>query len=227
MNKVQGLKRFLENEVLEETKDFQERLLGYVNANKKEVIEGITASFQEACKTAGNMPGDILGKAEYVQFTLSRCDALLRQDFYKVELFDKKLYAGGFLCQSSLTADWMYKEFFRFCDCILERSKQYIGQIGKIELERIYLSALESSQKLLKYLIKEALEDMMETEEYANLPEAAAFHLSIYRGPFQVIYVKDTKKEQWKEYLNELLQNLPGYESPQPDTAHTVQTGSL
>lgn len=224
INKAQKVRAFLSNVVSVEMEDFLEQLLAYVNENKQDIIEAIVHSFKMAYKATENLPENRRGAVEYVQFTLSRCDAMLRQDFYKVEMFDQNLYMGGYLCEASLDMAWMYREFFSFCDRISEKSKQYFGQIGKLELERIHLSALETCQKLLKYLIGKALKMIVETEEYDNLPAAAAFHLSSYRGPFQVLYVKDTQRDRWREYVNELLQNLSGQGASQPDTANITKS---
>lgn len=210
MNKVQGLKVFLEQVVLKEMDLFLDHLLKYVNENKQNIIESVVCSFKAACRAEEKLPESKRGGVEYVQFTLSRSDAMLRQDFYKIELFDRNLYMDGYLCESPLAADWLYREFFDFCDCISEKSKQYIGQIGQPELDRIQLCALETCQKLLKYILKEALKSIVETEEYISLPDASAFHLSSYRGQFQVIYVKNMQSDQWRKYINGLLQNMSG-----------------
>ena len=224
MNKVQGLKVFLEQVVLKEMDLFLDHLLKYVNENKQNIIESVVCSFKAACRAEEKLPESKRGGVEYVQFTLSRSDAMLRQDFYKIELFDRNLYMDGYLCESPLAADWLYREFFDFCDCISEKSKQYIGQIGKPELDRIQLCALETCQKLLKYILKEALKSIVETEEYISLPDASAFHLSSYRGQFQVIYVKNMQSDQWRKYINGLLQNMSGQKNPKSDTACIAKT---
>lgn len=205
MDRADGIQHFLEKEVQKLTECFRESLADYVNSHTADIMQELQSSFVQAYKKAEQQE-----KAEriaYIQFTQSRCDALLRQPFYRVELFDKSLYKDGLLCDSPLETEWMYRIFFQYCDALAGQAKKYISQIDAVCLERVQFTGLATCRRLMEYLLNRAIKDISQTEEYKKLRDRTAFYISSYRSDFSVVYVKDNRMDWWREMLNGILQD--------------------
>ena len=201
MKKEEALKQFLENEVKSISSKFVFEAMSHISKKQKKVtIERFCASLCQLLREAPEL--------YFLQITLIRTKALIHKPFYRLEAYGADLYLSEPLLEMELELDWLYCAYERFSETLEDESRKYIFQIGKLELERIKLAELYNCQRIVKHLFLESLGSLLLSEEFVKLDveKNIQFHLSQYRGPYEILMTKNKNLELMGGWLCELLQ---------------------
>lgn len=205
MKKEEALKQFLEHEVKSISSKFvYEAMSNISKAQKKVTVEHFCASLCQVLREAPEL--------YFLQITLIRTRALVHKPFYRLEAYGADLYLSEPLLETELELAWLYHAYERFSETLEEESRKYILQIGKPELERIKLAELCNCQRIVKHLFLESVGSLLQSEDFMKLDveKNFQFHLSQYRGPYEILMTKSKNLESMGGWLCELLQTEGG-----------------
>lgn len=201
MKKEEALETFLEEEASRASSKFVfESMTCFDKKHKKDTTAWFCSKLRQILQEAPEL--------YFLQITLLRSKALIGLPFYRLEAYGADLYLSEPLMTRDLEFDHLYQSYHRFSEELELESRKYILQIGKEELNQIKLAELYNCQKIMKHLFLETVAELIGSGEFQalNADRNIQFHLSEYRGEYEILLTKDRKMEQMGGWLCELLQ---------------------
>ncbi|RRJ61894.1 hypothetical protein EHV15_02070 [Paenibacillus oralis] len=210
MNKAQDFDTFLQQTVLKKADEHYKRAMEHLIQNKQQVIDEYVAAFQDLCldiKQKQRLNPAI--KVSYIQYSLLFSHVLLKKAPYRLEAFDGDYYLGNVISEANYNPTWLFEPLHAFYEEIQREAKKYILRVNPIEVERIFLIELKKYEEIVKFLAKEAIETLVDTEEYQSLPygEEVQFRIGEFRGTTDILFIKNARNDELWRYVCGLFSN--------------------
>ncbi|MGG3504897.1 hypothetical protein ABES58_05365 [Paenibacillus lautus] len=210
MNKAQDFNTFLQQTVLNKADEQYKRAMEHLIQNKQQVIDEYVEAFQNLClDIKQNQRLNPAIKVSYIQYSLLFSHVLLKKAPYRLEAFDEDYYLGNVISEADYNPTWLFEPLHAFYEEIQREAKKYILRVTPIEVERIFLIELKKYEEVIKFLAKEAIETLVDTEEYQNLPygEEIQFRIGEYRGTTDILFIKNDRNDALWRYVCGLFSN--------------------
>ncbi len=71
------------------------------------------------------------------------------------------------------------------------------------------MAELKKHERIMKLVVKEAVETLLDTDEYAQLPydEEVQFRIGEFRGDTELLFIKNAQNDAIWRYVNGVLSN--------------------
>ncbi|TDL57704.1 hypothetical protein E2R60_04215 [Paenibacillus dendritiformis] len=210
MNKGEQLDYFIENVAFPQSEALFQQVMGHFVRNKQQVIDEFVFAFQSLCRNIREQQASRLdANPAYVQFSLLLSHVLLHKPPYIIEAFDKDYYWGNVVGQAAYHPRWMFEPLEAFYEELKQEAKKYVLTINPLEVETIYLAELKKHERIMKLVAKEAVETLLDTDEYAQLPydEEVQFRIGEFRGDTELLFIKNAQNDAIWRYVSGVLSN--------------------
>ncbi|MNP09191.1 hypothetical protein D3C76_1012840 [compost metagenome] len=211
MNKEEALDNYIEHEIIERSKELYSVVMEYFILQRQEVVDGFVNSFQKCCRDIkeSQIQNEEKVTVSYIQYSLLISNVLWNKPAYLVEAFDQDYYVGKPLGQYAYDPKWMSDPLRNFYVDIQQAAKKYMLRISPIEVESIFLTELKKHEKVMKVLAKEAIDTLIDTDEYQELhyEHEVQFRIGEYRGATDLIFTKNERNDELWRYVRGVLSN--------------------
>jgi|GEM_PF-1448023 len=212
-NKAKELDNYLQQVVVAKADEYYKQAMEHLINNKQQVVDEYVASFQKLCANIANkkLENPEL-KVSYIQSSLLLSHVLLKKPPYLMEAFDQDYYLGDVISQAEYNPEWIFDRLYAFYDEIQREAKKYILKVSPIVVERIFLIEVKKYEEIVKFLAKEAIETLVDTKEYQELPygEEIQFRIGEFRGDTEILFIKNARNDEIWRYVSELFSNQTG-----------------
>lgn len=195
---------YLQQVVVSKANEQYKRAMEYLVGHRERVIDEFVVAFQRLCqgiKQKQEHNPDI--QVAYIQYSLMFSHVLMKQVPYRLEAFDRDYYLGEMISSSDYNPVWLFDPLYTFYEEIRREAQKYILKVSPIQVERIWLIELKKYEEIVKFLAKEAITTIVDTEEYASLPygEDVQFRIGEYRGTTDILFIKNASNDElWRQF---------------------------
>lgn len=195
---------FLQQVVVSKANEQYKRAMEYLVGHRELVINEFVVAFQclyQGIKQQQERNPDI--QVAYIQYSLMFSRVLLKQAPYQLEAFDRDYYLGELISTSVYNPVWLFEPLYTFYEEIRREAQKYILKVTPIQVEQILLIELKKYEAIFKFLAKEAITAIVDTDEYASLPygEDVQFRIGEFRGTTDILFIKNASNDElWRQF---------------------------
>lgn len=166
--------------------------------NNQEIIENeLLSSFKENCKKAEKLQKENLkGKMKYIYFSFLRTNILESKGDWRIDFFDGRWFLDSEECSSDMDFVWIYEDFFKYINKLMDKRKEYGRAIREMDIEKIKLEESNKYNGIAMQILAQLINQFMECDEYKNIDkdEEIIFFAGEYMDDVVILY--DGSKEQ-------------------------------
>ncbi|MHC1686033.1 MAG: hypothetical protein AB6733_24410 [Clostridiaceae bacterium] len=191
VDKNEVLKKFNEKYVDERWNIEFEKIVEKYKRNKSDIIKKLISSLDLMCKRVILLQENGLkGEIKYIYFSLLRTSILYNKGEYRVDLYDERWFSDKEECSINMDFEFIFQSIFSHMEELLEKKKQYGRNITDMDIENIKLKEVEKYNILAIYIIKDMIEDLLESTLYKEMKKSEDIVIAVgeYMDESNIIY---------------------------------------
>lgn len=211
MNKAEALQVYIEGFLKQKSEQYFKEIIEYHMENYTEIVEEFCQSFKNLCQNIRN-DSEELPSIYYIQISMLLNRLLQGQPSYLLEAFGSDYFLEAPVAEGIYDPQWLTGRLLMFFDEMKQEAKRYMMAISEIEVEKLFITEVKPYEKLITLVAIDAMESILDSEEYAELryEDAIEFRIGEFRGDTELLFVKSEETDRiWRD-INEILLNQAG-----------------
>lgn len=160
--------------------------------NNQELIKNeLLSSFKENCKKAEKLQKENLkGKIKYIYFSFLRTNIMGNKGNWRIDFFDGRWFLDNEECSSDMDFLWIYEDFFKYVNELMDKRKEYGRAIREMDVEKIKLNESNKYHGIAIQILANLINEFMECDEYKNIDkdEEILFFAGEYMDDIVILY---------------------------------------
>jgi hypothetical protein len=152
MRRSEALKHFKDEYTMPSFIQMDEEMDKYIEENRKELTDAFVENFRILCKKIKSMQDEgKKGKIAYITYSFNIRNLKKKSRDYEVQAYGTEWFLEeGEECKINYNVGWIYDFLDSTYGKLLETSKNYMGKINDVDMDKVWKRGIVSFAKLFK-----------------------------------------------------------------------------